>query len=388
MSALPRVSAAAQKILVYFHYPELINLERNGATLSDGVHLQRALEWLACAQDSSDSGGIPSSFDLLKRSWGPLYRETTGYIIPTFLNYARLYGEKTYRERAMRMGAWELAEQGEDGSIGEKNRTGRTEPKIFNTSQVMLGFCALFDETSEKTYLDAAVRGADWLCANQETSGAWEQYSNDGAKTYDSRVAWALLEVWKRTEQNEYREAALRGIGWVTAEQHDNGWFENCSLRDPLRPWTHTIAYTISGLLECALCLNDARLMEQAIKPARMMLEYLASHDSSHLPGTFDPEWKSSDRYSCLTGDAQMAGIWLKIHRATGEGIYRKEAMRILEGLKRVQLRSRHRELDGAIAGSYPLRGDYAAYALPNWSTKFFADALLIAQTSDTPLVS
>ena len=36
-----------------------------------------------------------------------------------------------------------------------------------------------------------------------------------------------------------------------------------------------------------------------------------------YLAGEFDKSWKTSAKYSCLAGDAQVAGVWLRLFRAT-----------------------------------------------------------------------
>ena len=52
--------------------------------------LHALLEWLSLAQDRSASadGGVARTFDLL-RGWETSYPETTGYIVPTFIDYAQ-----------------------------------------------------------------------------------------------------------------------------------------------------------------------------------------------------------------------------------------------------------------------------------------------------------
>src|SRR5688500_16063373 len=75
-------------------------------------HLEGAVRWLCRAQDKG-GGGIARSYSLRwnrahnKRGWLAAYPETTGYIIPTFFEYAVFTAEKEYAERAVRMAEWE-----------------------------------------------------------------------------------------------------------------------------------------------------------------------------------------------------------------------------------------------------------------------------------------
>src|SRR5262245_6481333 len=59
-----------------------------------GLAIDRAVEWLCRAQDSSTSkdGGVARHFSLIS-GWGPSYPETTGYIAPTLLDCARRRGD-------------------------------------------------------------------------------------------------------------------------------------------------------------------------------------------------------------------------------------------------------------------------------------------------------
>jgi hypothetical protein len=80
--------------------------------------LHALMGWLCEAQDRSASadGGVARSYDLL-RGWETSYPETTGYIVPTLLDYARRFGRDDHRERARRMCDWLVAIQMADGGF-------------------------------------------------------------------------------------------------------------------------------------------------------------------------------------------------------------------------------------------------------------------------------
>ena len=198
-------------LLVYLNFPELRSTRKAS---NEEIHLKAAMAWLCLAQDESKCDGILSLYNLDKKSWGKPYRETTGYIIPTFINYSKKSGIKEFEERALRMGEWELKEQLNDGSYGEETISGQIRKKVFNTGQVMLGLCSLYDHTGEEKYLKAVIKSAEWLLSIQENNGSWQQFTTAGARTYHSRVAWSLLEVYKRTGNKKYKEAAEKNIEW------------------------------------------------------------------------------------------------------------------------------------------------------------------------------
>ena len=55
--------------------------------------IREGIAWLGRAQDNSAShdGGVARD-DSLETGWATSYPETTGYIVPTMLEYARRYG--------------------------------------------------------------------------------------------------------------------------------------------------------------------------------------------------------------------------------------------------------------------------------------------------------
>ena len=94
------------------------------------------------------------------------------------------------------------------------------------------------------------------------------------------------------------------------------------------------------------------------------------------LKGAYDSSW-SPAWYYCLTGNAQMAAVWLRLYDQTDEQAYRQEARTTVEFLKRHHVLDGPPAIRGAIAGSYPLCGSYMYLRYPNWAGKFFADVLL-----------
>ncbi len=364
----------------FSNFPELRDVGLQ-PTFSDQKHLEAVVKWLCLAQDSAGGGGVSSHYDLTKKQWGKPYRETTGYIIETFLDYADLTGLTMYKEKAVKMGDWEIRVQCPDGAFGEQKPNGDVGKKVFNTGQVILGLIRLFRSTADKKYLVAAIKAADWLVGCQESDGSWVQFTTQGPRTYHARVAWPLLQVYTETNDKKYYSAALKNIDWVIAQQKQNYWYDNTSLSEKNEPWTHLIAYTISGLLECYLILGkkDAKIFDSFYGAAKAILDYYDRHEGSYLPCSFDLAWESADPYSCLTGDAQLAIIWLQIYQLTAEDKFLKGALRIIDEVKATQLLGTNKaELRGGIFGSFPCNGDYAPFFLINWAAKFFADSLLL----------
>jgi len=354
---------------------------RKPAPRADAVHLQAAIAWLCRAQDASTDGGVSAGY-FFKRGWMHPYPETTGYIIPTFLRYAVRQKDDAYLERAIRMGDWEIDIQLSSGAVrGGRGKIGAPPyPIVFNTGQVLLGWTALFRSTQEERFLSAAVRASDWLVQIQDVDGKWSQHSYmDVPHAYHTRVAWPLLEIHEFTGEERYRTAATRHIEWALSQAHPDGWFTHMELVPGENPPTHTIAYTLRGLLESAAHLQELRqpILEAILKTSDHLLQRLPTIPSTQLPAAFDSAWKPSSG-SCLTGNAQLAIFWLELFRHRREPRFVEAATSLLEGLKSTQsLDARHPGIRGGIAGSSPIWGPYLPFAYPNWAAKFFADALM-----------
>ncbi|MFA6262632.1 MAG: hypothetical protein WC760_14300, partial [Bacteroidia bacterium] len=103
--------------------------------------LPAVLRWLALAQDRSAShdGGVARDFSL-RHGWATSYPETTGYIIPTLLAYARRSGQSEFRDRALRMADWLVGIQLPGGGFqGGKIDSVPVVPVTFNTGQILIG---------------------------------------------------------------------------------------------------------------------------------------------------------------------------------------------------------------------------------------------------------
>ncbi len=354
---------------------------------SDEKHLEAVVSWLIRAHDAGGGGGVSGGY-FFNRGWEAPYPETTGYIIPTFLKIASSSGDASCLERAVSMGDWEVDVQLPNGAV--RGGKGINEyPIVFNTGQVVLGWTALYRATGEKRFLESAIRAGDWLVSTQDDDGKWSRSSYLGVPhAYHTRVAWSLCELFKLARDRKYKNAAAANIRWALGLANDNGWISQMSFAENCSPLTHTIAYTLRGLLECSLMFDEemrSRITALVSKAGKAMID---RYDLSRafLPATLDSRWQSKDKSTCLTGNAQLAIIWFKMHAITGDDIYRKNAIYLIDRLKKTQfLDHPHPGIRGGIAGSYPIWGRYAMFAYPNWAAKFFADSIMIKMGKIAP---
>ena len=367
--------------------------DRREPRRDDDVHLRAAIQWLGRAQDAAACGGGLSAGYSFRHGWLPPYPETTGYTIPTWLTYAARSGDRNWATRAARAGDWEIDIQLPGGGV----RGGQginDDPVVFNTGQVILGWCALHRHSGEVTYLQAAARAADWLLSVQDADGAWRRHTYEStAHAYHSRVAWALLEVAEATGDRRYATAAARNIDWVAGGARRRGWLDAMAFRPGEAAFTHTIAYTYRGLLECGQRLPEAEA-EPAQRLARQGAEHLLrcfelnkpDYDAEPrpLPATLGEGWRPVDESaSCVTGNAQIALLWLRLAQIDAAQPaqalrWTNSALKLLDQVKETQsLHSRHPGVRGGVPGSAPCWGWYLRLTYPNWAAKFFADALM-----------
>ncbi len=357
--------------------------QRGGIACDDRTHLDACMAWLNCAHDAANGTGVAAGYHLA-RGWAEPYPETTGYLIPTFLRYANLSGDTEYAQRAQRMAEWELEVQLPNGAI--PGRTGRArDPVVFDTGQVIFGWLAAAQASGDERCLDAARRAGNWLLSVQDTDGAWRRNEFLGiAHAYCCRVAWALLLLGERTGQPVYTDAACRQLEWVLTGCSANGWIDHMSFDEHSAPFTHTIAYTLEGLWESAAYVDTdlAGRLRNAVRAAwhaiRNFHDLAGSAPGRPLPGQLDTDWSSHGSYICLTGNAQMALVALRLYQQDAGGDDHKAAIRLLGEVKRCQyLDSVPATLRGAVAGSSPHWGRYLRFWYPNWAAKFFCDALM-----------
>ncbi len=372
----------------------LIDLRRSDVTFDEVLdvrhHLEAALDWIRRASAVTADGGVSKGYDLLRGRWAPSYPETTGYTVPTLLNAALLLERPDLEILALSLAGYLLGRAMSEGGVvhwADSN----PHPIVFDTGQVMFGWLAAYRASGEERYLNAARRAGDWLAAVQHRSGAWKAYQHLGVeKVIDTRVAWALLELYDHTQSPAHREAAVRNLDWALWHQDADGWFRQCAFTENEEPFTHTLAYTAEGLFECGCLLGEPRYVSAARRTADALLNRQRSDGG--LASAYGPGWRETSRSSCLTGNCQMARLWLRLHEIGADATYCDAARKAIAFVASTQnLETPDPNVRGGIAGSHPIYGRYERFKYPNWAVKFFVDALLalgrVGSGHDTPYV-
>lgn len=341
-------------------------------------YLQASVEWLL---RSFRPRGGSAAFYWLSGRWSRPYPETTGYVIPTLLQVADRSGLPRARRCGYEAGEWLLSIQQPGGYWhGGLHPPQRGRPSVFNTAQIVRGLMALHHDSSDERWLEAAVHGAKWLASGVGRNGLWHARDYQSAKTpsYYTYAAPPMLDVWQRTQDAAIRDAAERVLGAALNRQLDNGAFREWSF-SPGRPaFTHTIAYTIQGLLESARVLDDWNRYGQPTVAALELLARRAELAGGALPGAFTENWAPHGRYVCLTGNSQLALCLLMLDARDPDLRLVNAAAKLIDYVcARQALRAPLGGLRGGVLGSWPPWGRYIGLRVPNWAAKYHADALM-----------
>ena len=362
--------------------PSVVELVANEGPTEAPLAL--AVDWLKHSQDVVGTGGV-GSYELF--GWTTGYPEVTGYIIPTIWDCHRLTGDPDLARRATWMADWELSIQ-QPGGGWEGGAAGDGEPPIvFNSGQVIRGLARTYEELGDEKYMQSAIRAADWIVSTQDADGSWTSANfRQMKRVYDSYVSAPLARLARTNGREDYAEAARRNCEFVLSQRRDNGWFDLCDNSPYFNdaPSTHTICYTIDGLLETGEQLDDPRLVEAGASSADALMRCVS--DSGYLPGRLDASWRPRVNWVCLTGSAQLGIILMKLHARTGREDYLEMARTLAGFLVYVQkLGAIGVDRTGALTGSYPIWGTYAPLRFPCWATKYFLDLLLSLRRASDP---
>lgn len=348
----------------------------------DLERLHAAIDWLCRSMDATPVDGSSVCFKLYG-GWANAYPETTGYIIATLFRYASLYHKPEIAERATRMARWITTLQQDNGALpGGDYKPGTTRPaSVFNSGQMIIGLIAAFEETQDQQFLDVAARAAQWLASEQDDTGAWSKhaYRSGFSPSYYSRVCWPMLMTVAHTGDEAVRAAAGRGLDFIASKLQANHAILDWGFAPDKPAFTHTIAYTIRGFLEAdRLEPGHQNWVDAGQLTAEKVFRIFELR--KRIAGAYDPNWKGSNWYVCLTGNCQLAICWMRLFDVNGDARLVNAACKAIDIVSRNQPLNPLliKPLKGGIPGSSPIFGRYLTLRYPNWAAKFYADALMM----------
>lgn len=340
-------------------------------------HLEESSRWLL--KSIRADGGSSAYFSPLS-GWSKSYPETSGYLVPTLATLAIVHKDEEYLAAATKIGKWLLSIQDEEGYWrgGAYPYKSGASASLFNSGQILIGLCSLHSLTNDDTWLQSAKKVSNWFVQNLDANGIWTigHYRGSYQPSYYTRIAWPLLTYAKISGDESAYRASIRVLDWALNQQLENAAFRNWGFDEGAMAFTHTIAYTIRGLLESALLLDD---WENYGAPAATTLERMTlgiEINSGKPAGRYDAKWQEDRTFNCLTGCSQLAICYLLVDEHERDLRLVNTASKLVDEVCRSQTGLNSLLSRGGIPGSNPFWGAYMAFRFPNWATKFHVDAL------------
>jgi len=347
------------------------------------LRTRAAIQWLR--KSIAVTGGQGSS-----HSWHPLwgwskpYPETTGYIIPTLFDYATLHQDASLKHLAIDCAHWLCSIQMPNGAFTGL-LLGNTQPSIFNSTQILFGLTRVLQhDPGNKPVHQALQKCVWWLLSMLETDGSWKRHAFVPGFTpsYYTRAVLGLLIANEVLQDAAIRSRMHHALNFYALRFQRNHAILDWGFKPGKAAFTHTIAYTVEGFLQCSLILEDAALRQKSIAAAdQLLLE--REKAGGRTAGRYNTNWKGDYAFTCVTGNAQLSVLYQRLFELTGEKKYRIARATFLQEILKSQKLSGNLNRVGGLPGSMPIWGAYLPFRYPNWAAKFFLDAMAPFQNDE-----
>lgn len=335
--------------------------------------INASFQWVLSSIRATNGNGSAAGYHFWK-GWSDAYPETTGYLIDTLFDGFHLNYNSVYKLAAIKSADWlcriQLSNGAFPGGVG-----GKLPPIVFDTGMILFGLTRAWEETNEKKYFYAFSNAFRWLESQICDDFTWQSHSYVPGyePAYYTMVIWAMLKANIHLKNNRVYEKLTNTLNIFVQKVTPELTILDWGFHSDEPASTHTIGYTLQGMLEAGRMLNNNKATDLVKSIAKKMR--IIRQEKGRLAGSYDNKWKGNYSFRCLTGQAQLSLIYFRLYEIYDEGIFLKEARFLFSQTLRFQCRVRIDGLFGGIPGSAPLWGKYQRFYFPNWAVKFFLDA-------------
>lgn len=325
------------------------------------------LIWIKKSFAHNNNLGSSGWSNLLGKFSAP-YPETTGYLIPTLINSSQYLNDSSYLLLAEKQVDFFSSIQNSDGSFYQS--INNKAPIVFDTSQILLGLCAIYQYQINSKLLEQINLCLDWLLSLIDKKGHFTNYNftKQSCPAYYSRVFWAMLLAQKLLGLKA-NPLILSGVNSILQQRQSNNSFLQWGFDNESYVLTHNIVYTLRGLYETALLSDNKELLSVVENCINSIISKILADNK--LYGAYNHQWEPDRSMVCSVGNAQLAYLMLTIDRS-------KYSVAIKKVLQPLLLKQSNTVVNkGAVPSSLPIWGRYQRWRYTNWTQKFFCDALL-----------
>ena len=378
-----------------FSLDTMTGLVRRGRLFTYFAHAAPPADRASCAQAivawirraiAAGGGEAASASYHIAHGWAGAYPEITGYLITTLLHYARVWEDRELADAAERAGNWLAETRLPGGAICQKQwYAGNDVPSVFNTAQVLEGWCALAragrSGPMAHDWLALARESGDWLLREQDPAASGCGTRSTGFRTRITRgspaplVRLAEFDVRRPVRCGRAPRTRLGALA-ANAERVVSG--RGIHGDRGTRPRTPS-ATSWRGWCNGGTLLDDPRYTEAADQAARALFR-LYEHRGM-LPGRFPRTGVRARAGGVSPGmrRSPSCGACWPDERATPSTGGGGRSRRVIAATVRVTT-GLAGDL-GGVQGSSPGWGDYDPFGYPTHAAKFTLDlfALLAA---------
>lgn len=335
---------------------------------------RNTVEWLIHAY-SHGHGGFPHSRWMhlpTAFAWNSDYAETTGYLLENLLEYnVNVHPDLT--KIAKSSGTWLLSVQSQEGFYHSGTKFKR--PSAFNTAQVIFGLDMLYQHTLERKYLEALQKSYHWLLAAINEDGVLTKalYVNGYYPAYYSRALWPLILSDQKYFESKNNVKLLKSLEHLFASTYKSGFFKDCGFYPGKPAILHAVIYTLEGFYECSKLTRQENIKTSILQILDRICDLIKEHHKT--PAYFYEDFKADFSFICVSGQAQLCALLLKVYLDHGNLVYKECAELLFKQLVNWQIKSNSLEHNGAFPSSIPVWKHYFPFRYTNWTMKFFLDA-------------